>query len=87
MQGFQRVGLKTTQVLDTYSFDRLLHCLLPIKFTEYNQVLREAQELQQYYAEQNHEIVARIAMLPSKPGYETAWKKLQAIRAKRKLRA
>ncbi|MGB3692451.1 MAG: DUF433 domain-containing protein [Spirulinaceae cyanobacterium] len=54
---------------------------------EYNQVLRETQELQQYYAEQNRERVARIATQPPKPGNEVAWKKLQAIRAKRKLRA
>ncbi|MGC1245589.1 MAG: DUF433 domain-containing protein, partial [Spirulinaceae cyanobacterium] len=33
---------------------------------KYNQVLRETQELQQYYAEQNRERVARIATQPPK---------------------
>ena len=54
---------------------------------EYHQVLREAEELQQYYAEQNRGRIARIAAQPPKPGTEAAWEKLQAIRAKRELNA
>ena len=54
---------------------------------EYHQVLREAEELQQYYAEKNRERIARIATQPPKPGTEAAWEKLQAIRAQRELKA
>ncbi|MEW6499453.1 MAG: DUF433 domain-containing protein [Cyanobacteriota bacterium] len=50
---------------------------------EYQQVLKEAEELRQYYEEQNRQLIARIATLPAKPGTEAAWEKLQAARAKR----
>lgn len=52
--------------------------------TEYQQVLKEAEELQQYYKEQNRELVTRIAAQPPKPGTEAAWEKLRAAQAKRK---
>jgi uncharacterized protein (DUF433 family) len=54
---------------------------------EYDQVLRESAELQQYYAEQNRERIARIAAQRPKPGTEAAWERLQAVRAKRELKA
>ncbi|GAB4177091.1 MAG: hypothetical protein Fur006_08560 [Coleofasciculaceae cyanobacterium] len=50
---------------------------------EYQQVLKEAEELQQYYEEQNRELIARIAAQPPKPGTEAAWEKLRAAKAKR----
>ena len=50
---------------------------------EYQQVLQEAEELRQYYQEQNRELVARIAAQPPKPGTEAAWEKLRAAKAKR----
>ncbi|WP_251959631.1 DUF433 domain-containing protein [Nostoc commune] len=50
---------------------------------EYQQILKEAEELQQYYQEQNRELVARIAAQPPKPGTEAAWEKLRAAKAKR----
>lgn len=50
---------------------------------EYQQVLKEAEELRQYYEEQNRERVARIAAQPPKPGYEAAWEKLRVAKAKR----
>jgi len=50
---------------------------------EYQQVLQEAEELRQYYEEQNHERVARSAAKPPKPGTEAAWEKLRAAKAKR----
>ncbi len=50
---------------------------------EYQQVLREAEELRQYYEEQNRELIARIAAQPPKPGTEAAWEKLRAVKAKR----
>jgi uncharacterized protein (DUF433 family) len=50
---------------------------------EYHQVLRETEELQQYYAKQNRELFARAAAHPPKPGTEAAWEKLRSIRAKR----
>ncbi|MBE9118263.1 DUF433 domain-containing protein [Lusitaniella coriacea LEGE 07157] len=51
---------------------------------EYQQVLKEAEELQQYYEEQNCELIARIAAQSPKPGTEAAWEKLWAVKAKRK---
>jgi uncharacterized protein (DUF433 family) len=50
---------------------------------EYQQVLKEAEELRQYYKEQNRERVARSATQPPKPGTEAAWEKLRAAKAKR----
>jgi uncharacterized protein (DUF433 family) len=50
---------------------------------EYQQVLKESEELRQYYEEQNRELVARIAAQPPKPGTEAAWEKLRAAKAKR----
>ena len=50
---------------------------------EYQQVLKEAEELRQYYEEQNRELVARISAQPPKPGTEPAWEKLRAAKAKR----
>ena len=48
---------------------------------EYQQVIRETEELWQYYEEQNRERIARISTLPPPPGLEAAWKKLQASKA------
>ncbi|WGV25222.1 DUF433 domain-containing protein [Halotia branconii] len=53
---------------------------------EYQQILKEAEELQQYYQEQNRELVARIATQSPKPGTEAAWEKLRAVKAKRQLK-
>jgi uncharacterized protein (DUF433 family) len=50
---------------------------------EYQEVLKEAEELRQYYEEQNRERVARSAAQPPKPGTEAAWEKLRAAKAKR----
>lgn len=50
---------------------------------EYQQVLKEAEELRQYYEEQNRERVARSAAQPPKPGTEAAWEKLRAAKTKR----
>jgi uncharacterized protein (DUF433 family) len=54
---------------------------------EYQQVLKEAEELRQYYEEKNRELIARIAAQPPKPGTEAAWEKLKAAKAKRESRA
>jgi hypothetical protein len=45
---------------------------------EYQQVVREAEELRRYYEEQNRERVAYIAAVPPKPGTEALWAKLKA---------
>ena len=50
---------------------------------EYQQVLREAEELRKYYEEKNRELIARIAVQSPKPGTEAAWEKLRAVREKR----
>ncbi|HAG82385.1 MAG TPA: DUF433 domain-containing protein [Cyanobacteria bacterium UBA12227] len=49
---------------------------------EYQIVLKEAEELRQYYEEQNRDLIAQIAAKPPKPGMEAAWEKLQAQKAK-----
>lgn len=49
---------------------------------EYQMVLREAEELRQYYEDKNRDLIARLAAKPPKPGMEAAWKKLQAQKAK-----
>ncbi len=50
--------------------------------TEYQLVLKDAEELRQYYEEQNRERIARIAAKPPKPGTEAIRAKLQVERAK-----
>ena len=55
--------------------------------TEYQLVLKEIEELRQYYDEQNRERAARIAAKPPKPGTEAIRAKLQAERAKLESRA
>ena len=49
---------------------------------EYQLVLKEAEELRQYYEKQNRDLIARIAAKPPKPGTEKIRAKLQAERAK-----
>lgn len=49
---------------------------------EYQTVLKEAEELRQYYEERNRELIAQIAAKPPKVGMEAAWAKLQAQKAK-----
>ncbi|MDZ8223978.1 DUF433 domain-containing protein [Nostoc sp. ChiVER01] len=49
---------------------------------EYKLVLKEAEELRQYYEEQNRELVEKIAKMPPPPGREAAWEKLQAQKAR-----
>ena len=49
---------------------------------EYQIVLKEAEELRQYYEEQNRDLIARISAQQPKPGMEVAWEKLQAQKAK-----
>jgi uncharacterized protein (DUF433 family) len=49
---------------------------------EYQQVLKEAEELQQYYEVQNRDRIARIAAMPPKPGQEALYAKLNAEKAR-----
>lgn len=49
---------------------------------EYQQVLKDAEELRQYYEEKNRDLIARIAAQPPKPGQEEIRAKLQAAKAK-----
>ncbi|MBW4692950.1 MAG: DUF433 domain-containing protein [Lyngbya sp. HA4199-MV5] len=49
---------------------------------EYQIVLKEAEELRQYYEARNHDLIARLATEPPKAGMESAWGKLQAQKAK-----
>ena len=50
---------------------------------EYQLVLKEAEELRQYYESRNRELINRIKTQPPKPGTEHIWEKLQAAKAKR----
>lgn len=52
---------------------------------EYQVILKETQELRQYYEEENRELFARIATLPPPPGLEAAWEKLQASKARHQI--
>jgi len=45
-------------------------------------VLKESEELRQYYEERNRDLIARLSVKPPKPGMEAAWEKLQAQKAK-----
>ncbi|APB33158.1 protein of unknown function, DUF433 [Gloeomargarita lithophora Alchichica-D10] len=49
---------------------------------EYQIVLKESEELRQYYEERNRDLIARLSVKPPKPGMETAWEKLRAQKAK-----
>lgn len=51
--------------------------------SEYEIVLKQAEEIQNYWQEQNKERLAYIAQLPPKPEYASAWQKLQLRKAKR----
>jgi uncharacterized protein (DUF433 family) len=51
---------------------------------EYQLVLKEAEELRQYYEERNRGLIERIAKMPPPPGREAVWEKLQAQKAKLK---
>ncbi|WP_219904575.1 hypothetical protein [Stenomitos frigidus] len=49
---------------------------------EYHLVLKETEELRQYYEEQNRALLDQLAKKPPRPGMEAAWEKLQAQKAK-----
>jgi uncharacterized protein (DUF433 family) len=54
---------------------------------EYQTVLKEAEEIRQYWEERNREHFARIAAMPPKPGREALWAKLQAQKARHESKA
>lgn len=49
---------------------------------EYQRVVKNDEEIRQYWEEQNRECFAQIAQLPPPPGLEKAWAKLQAAKAR-----
>jgi len=51
--------------------------------SEYQTVLKQAEEIQDYWKGRNKERIANISKLPPKPEYASAWQKLQARKAKR----
>ena len=51
--------------------------------SEYQIVLQQAEEIQDYWQEKNKERLANISKLTPKPEYASAWQKLQARKAKR----
>lgn len=54
---------------------------------EYQVVLKQAKENQQYWEERNREHFAYIAAMPPKPGREALWAKLQEQKARHALEA
>lgn len=48
---------------------------------EYQTVLKDADEIRQYWEEHNRELYTQIAKMPAPPGQEAAWAKLQAEKA------
>ncbi|NEQ95373.1 MAG: DUF433 domain-containing protein [Cyanothece sp. SIO2G6] len=50
----------------------------PAVEAEYRTVLQEAQEIREYWEEQNRERLAQIAQLPPEPGKEDVYAKLQS---------
>jgi uncharacterized protein (DUF433 family) len=53
---------------------------------EYQQVLKETEELRQYYEEKNRALFAKIALKQPKPENKLAWEKLQESKLKRELK-
>ncbi|MCC5662375.1 DUF433 domain-containing protein [Nostoc sp. CHAB 5784] len=49
---------------------------------EYQEVLKTAEEIRQYWQERNRDRLSQIAAIPPKPGQEALWKKLQVQKAK-----
>lgn len=49
---------------------------------EYQEVLKTAEEIRQYWEDRNRDRLAQIAAMPPKHGQEALWKKLQAQKAK-----
>ncbi|MFM6060416.1 MAG: DUF433 domain-containing protein [Microcystis aeruginosa] len=78
------LGLTDEQVNAALSYIETYHAEVE---AEYQLVLKEAEELRQYYEEQNRERFARIAAKPPKPGTEAIRAKLQAEKAKFSSRA
>lgn len=50
---------------------------------EYQEVLKNREEIRRYWEDRNRERFARIATMPHKPGQEAFWTKLEEQRAKR----
>lgn len=50
---------------------------------EYQEILKDAAETQQYWEKRNRERFARIAATPPRPGYEAVRAKIQERRAQR----
>ncbi|MGK7926723.1 MAG: DUF433 domain-containing protein [Spirulina sp.] len=49
--------------------------------TEYQMVLKQCEELREYYEKRNRDLVDRLAKKTPKPGMEEAWEKLQRQKA------
>ncbi|MDY6806422.1 MAG: DUF433 domain-containing protein [Cyanobacteriota bacterium] len=48
---------------------------------EYQMVLKQCEELREYYEKRNRDLLARLAKKPPKTGMEAAWEKLQRQKA------
>jgi len=48
---------------------------------EYQMVLKQCEELRDYYEKRNRDLIDRLAKKPPKPGMKAAWEKLQRQKA------
>lgn len=74
-----RLDLTDQQMTDVMSYIDLHRAEVE---AEYQTVLQTAQEIRQYWEEQNRERLAQIAAQPPKPGQEAIRKKLHAWKMK-----
>ena len=74
-----RLNLTDEQIADALDYIAAHHNEVE---TEYQQVLHDAEEIRQYWEEQNRERLAAIAALPPKPEQAAVRAKLAAAKAK-----
>jgi len=74
-----RLNLTDQQMTDALDYIATHHTEVE---TEYQQVLRDAEEVRHYWEEQNRERLAAIAALPPKPEQAAIRAKLAAAKAK-----
>jgi uncharacterized protein (DUF433 family) len=88
---FLRVHYPPKLIRDTFNLtDAQIHAALSYieanqaqVEAEYQEVLKNREEIRQYWEDRNRERFARIAAMPRKPGQEAFWAKLEEQRAKR----
>ena len=75
----EKLGLNDEQIHLAIAYIETHHIEVE---TEYQECLRTAAEIRQYWEERNRERFAKIAAMPPKPGQEAIRAKLQAWKAR-----